>query len=85
MNKIKRYNKINGLQNAIYNHTNPPIIKIKNVIMELVPVFWNNSNSYVDVENFENYININEYGDITRVSINDLYWDNQINACIEDI
>lgn len=82
--KIKRYNKINGLQNAIYNKINPDKIKIKNVVMQLFPVLWNNTSCYSD-ETGDNYININQYGDITSLSINKFYWNNKSNIFIEDI
>lgn len=73
-NILVNYRKPKRLIEKINNGKCGKYIKFQGIIMQLVPVFWNNTYCYVDLENDDNYINLNEDKKVTRFCVNDFYF-----------
>lgn len=51
------------------------MIKFKGIVLEKQVVYWNDINCYVDLENEDNYINLDRAGKVSRFCINEIYKD----------
>lgn len=50
-------------------------IQFRGIVLEKQVVYWNDTNCYVDLENEDNYINLDRAGKVSRFCINEIYKD----------
>lgn len=72
---IKNYRKMENLIKDINAGKCGDKIQFRGIVLEKQVVYWNNINCYVDLENEDNYINLDRAGKVSRFCINEIYKD----------
>lgn len=72
---IKNYRKMENLVKDINAGKCGDKIKFRGIVLEKQVVYWNDINCYVDLENEDNYINLDRAGKVSRFCINEIYKD----------